>query len=124
MELKQRGGREASCATHTPFGLTQNALVSALPEGLLHILQSPVLMLPPPLGSHGAWDIPNPAPITLSLLGSGVVSPQDWGFLKGGAMSGLCSREGCEEVRGILLQPTSPKKGEMELPHSYAESSN
>lgn len=112
MRLEQRG--------HTPLALTQNALISALSEGLLRIPQSPVLMLPPSLASHSPWDY---APITLPLLGSGAVCPQDWRFLKGGVTSGLCSRERGEEVRGAPAAKL-PKKGDLGSPHSYSESSN
>lgn len=90
VQLGQREGREAPQVTPTLLTLTQNVLISALSEGRLHIPQSPALILPPPLVSHGPWDVPWPSAdhyfikrslLTIisvfSLSRSGAMYPQD-----------------------------------------------
>lgn len=86
MGLGQREGREAPWVTPTPLTLTQNVLISALLEGLLHIPQSPAVMLPPPLGSHSPWDVYWPGTDRTAITGVRSCVPIGLEFLKGGAM--------------------------------------
>lgn len=93
--------------------LTQPIFIAALSEGLLHIPQCPVLMLPPPPDYHGPWDVAWSSTDYLAITGIRSCVPTGLGFLKGGATS-----SSCPEGKGVKrwetrspLQPSSPRKG-------------